>query len=158
MMFYHLDYEIDKKLFQKHFWDNYTRGEWHQFKEPKLIWWKVFDISHLTETVERELNIHGMNNHPRFSYQFPNTRLPEHKDEDNIVAINLNLMDKNPIIHINGLPFTYNSAVINVGQLNHSVEPDPNERLILKFAIRHSWEEVMERLDKLDLIIPFDLP
>jgi len=118
-----------------------------------MTWWKVFNISHLTEDVERELNIYGLDTFPRFSYQFPNTLLPHHKDEDQMVAININLLNTTPIIHIDHKPYAYESCFVDVGDLMHGVEPDVNERLILKFAIRHSWEEVLERLDKFNLVL-----
>jgi len=151
--FYHLDFEIDKPLFRKHFWENYAFGQWHEFNPPKMMWWKVFNISHLTKDVELELNIYGLNNFPRFSYQFPNTYLPPHLDEDKMCSININLLDTTPTIHIENNPYRYEACFVDVGSLMHSVEPDLNERLILKFAIRHSWEEVFERLNKFNLIL-----
>ena len=53
---------------------------------------------------EKDLNIYGMNNYPRYSFQFANTRLGQHKDEDNMVSININLMETVPIIHIEDNP------------------------------------------------------
>ena len=34
----------------------------------------------------------------------------------------------------------------------HGVEKDPNNRLILKFCLRHPWEEIYERLSDKNLI------
>tara|TARA_A100001015_G_scaffold127125_1_gene140892 strand:- start:2603 stop:2956 length:354 start_codon:yes stop_codon:yes gene_type:complete len=110
------------------------------------------DMKPLLEDVERDLNIHGMNNFPRFSYQFPNTRLGHHRDEDNMVSININLLDTTPIIHIDYEPHAYECALIDVGGKFHGVEPDLNHRLILKFCLRHTWEEVTKRLDQFGLI------
>lgn len=35
----------------------------------------------------------------------------------------------------------------------HGVEKDSNHRLILKFCLRHSYEEVYDRLNKFGLIM-----
>ena len=151
--FHHLDFEIEKSFFREYFWKNYTKGKWHEFDPPKMMWWKLFNISDITRDIEYELNIHDLNIFPRFSYQFPNTNLPYHVDEDQMCSINLNLLDTTPAISIDGKEYEYESCFVDVGSLMHGVKPDPNERLILKFAIRNSWEEVYERLDKFNLIL-----
>ena len=110
------------------------------------------DMKPLLEDVERDLNIHGMNNFPRFSYQFPNTRLGHHRDEDEMVSININLLNTTPTIHIENQPYEYECALIDVGGRMHGVEPDTNHRLILKFCLRHSWSEVLDRLDRFGLV------
>jgi len=155
----HLDYEIDKKKYREIFYSNIQRGQWHWSvpKRQELFWYQLMipdghDMKPLIEPVERDLNIHGMNNFPRFSYQFPNTVLPHHRDEDNLVSININLLDTTPIIHIDHEPYPYECALINVGGRMHGVESDTNHRLILKFCLRHKWEEVVERLDQFGLI------
>lgn len=155
----HLDYEIDKKKYRDIFYNNIQRGQWHWSvpKRQELFWYQLMipdghDMKPLIEPVERDLNIHGMNNFPRFSYQFPNTVLPHHRDEDNLVSININLLDTTPIIHIDHEPYPYECALINVGGRMHGVESDTNHRLILKFCLRHKWEEVVERLDQFGLI------
>tara|TARA_A100001011_G_C14014285_1_gene716763 strand:+ start:75 stop:551 length:477 start_codon:yes stop_codon:yes gene_type:complete len=155
----HLDYEIDKDRYKKIFYDNIQRGQWHWSvpKRQELFWYQLMipdghDMKPLLEDVERDLNIHGMNNFPRFSYQFPNTRLGHHRDEDNMVSININLLDTTPIIHIDYEPHAYECALIDVGGKFHGVEPDLNHRLILKFCLRHTWEEVTKRLDQFGLI------
>ena len=156
--FYHLDYEVDNPRYLDFFWDNYRRGEWHMPEKPirYMFWWKLMirgDIADAVRDVEHDLNIYGMNNYPRFSYQFPNTLLEEHVDEDDMVAINLNLQEETPIIHLEGEPYPYEAAFVDVGHIPHSVEPFPHPRLVLKFAIRHPWEEVYERLESRGLII-----
>ena len=158
MKFFHLDYNIDKKRYRDIFWKNYRDGRWHTFDPPKMIWWKLF-LMHcdggqtLVEDVEKDLNILGLNTFPRFSYQFPHTTLQAHYDEDNMTGINLNLLeDSKPTIHLEGKPHEYESCVVHVGGIKHSVESDPNPRLILKFAIRHPWEEVILRLSEVNLI------
>ena len=155
----HLDYEIDKKKYRDIFYKNVQRGQWHWSvpKRQELFWYQLMipdghDMKPLIEPVERDLNIHGMNNFPRFSYQFPNTMLRHHQDEDNLVSININLMDTTPTIHIDHEPYPYECALIDVGGRMHGVEPDPNHRLILKFCLRHRWREVVERLDQFGLI------
>lgn len=155
----HLDYEIDKDRYKKIFYDNIQRGQWHWSvpKRQELFWYQLMipdghDMKPLLEDVERDLNIHGMNNFPRFSYQFPNTTLKHHQDEDNMVSININLLDTTPVIHIEHEPYPYECALIDVGGRMHGVESDTNHRLILKFCLRHSWDEVVERLDQFGLI------
>ena len=158
-MIQHIDYEIDKKEYRDVFYTNIQRGQWHWSvsKRQELYWYQLMipdghDMKPLIEPVERDLNIHGMNNFPRFSYQFPNTHLPHHKDEDDMVSININLLDTTPTIHIENEPYSYECALIDVGGRMHGVERDPNHRLILKFCLRHKWEEVVDRLDKLGLL------
>jgi hypothetical protein len=155
----HLDYEIDKNKYKKIFYDNIQRGQWHWSvpKRQELFWYQLMipdghDLKPLIEDVERDLNIHGMNNFPRYSYQFPNTKLKHHRDEDNMVSININLFDTTPVIHIENKPYSYECALIDVGGKLHGVEPDPNHRLILKFCLRHKWDEVVKRLDQFGLI------
>ena len=159
-MIHHIDYQIDKKKYRNMFYDNIQRGQWHWSvpKRRELFWYQLFipdghDMKPLLADVERDLNIFGMNNFPRFSYQFPNTKLSHHKDEDNMVSININLLDTTPIIHIEHKPYEYECALIDVGHRDHGVEPDANHRLILKFCLRHPYEEVKARLDKFDLIV-----
>ena len=135
-------------------------GQWHWSvpKRQELFWYQLFikddhPLKPIVQDVERDLNIYGMNNFPRFSYQFPNTRLSHHMDEDQMVSININLLDTTPIIHLEHKPYPYQCAIFVVGHVMHGVEPDPNSRLILKFCLRHTYEEVKERLDKFDLIV-----
>ena len=158
-MIRHVDYDIDKKKYRDMFYDNIQRGQWHWSvpKRQELFWYQLMipdghDMKPLLEDVERDLNIHGMNNFPRFSYQFPNTILPHHRDEDNMVSININLLDTTPTIHIEHKPHEYECALIDVGGRMHGVESDKNHRLILKFCLRHKWEEVIERLDMFGLL------
>jgi len=156
----HLDYEINKEKWRGIFYENIQRGQWHWSvpRRQELFWYQLMikddsPLKELTKEVEMDLNIYGMNNFPRFSYQFPNTLLQHHKDEDNMVSININLLDTIPVIHIEHKPYPYECAFIQVGQKMHGVEKDPNHRLILKFCLRHPWEEVYDRLNKFGLII-----
>lgn len=156
----HLDYEIDKKRWRDIFYDNIQEyGQWHRSvpKAQNLYWYQLFisddhPLKKLTIDVERDLNIYGMNNFPRFSYQFKYSKLEHHQDEDKMVSININLFDTQPVIHIEHKPYPYECAFVDVGHVMHGVEPDPNDRLILKFALRHPWDEVYERLDKFGLL------
>ena len=134
-------------------------GKWHWSvpKRKELPWYQLFipadhSLKPLLEDVERDLNIYGMNNYPRFSYQFPNSRVNHHKDEDEMVSININLFETIPIIHLEQRPYAYQCALFDVGHVMHGVEPDPNPRLILKFCLRHTYEEVWDRLDKFGLL------
>ena len=134
-------------------------GKWHWSvpKRKELQWYQLFipddhSLKPLLEDVERDLNIYGMNNYPRFSYQFPNSRVNHHKDEDEMVSININLFETIPIIHLEQRPYAYQCALFDVGHVMHGVEPDPNPRLILKFCLRHTYEEVWDRLDKFGLL------
>ncbi len=156
---WHLDYQIDKEYWRNVFYKNIQMGKWHHSvpKRKELYWYQLFiddksPLKHLTKSVEKDLNIYGMNNFPRFSYQFPNTILPHHKDEDNGVAINLNLLDTPVTIHLENKPYPYEAAFINVGGVLHGVEKDSNARLILKFFLRHDLEEVYNNLDKIGII------
>ncbi len=159
-MHHHIDYEIDKKKYRDLFYDNIQMGQWHWSvpRRQELFWYQLFikddhPLKPIVQDVERDLNIYGMNNFPRFSYQFPNTKLNHHVDEDQMVSININLLDTTPIIHLEHKPYPYQCALFDVGHVMHGVEPDPNSRLILKFCLRHTYEEVKERLDKFDLIV-----
>ena len=169
-MIQHLDYEIDKEKYRNIFYENIKDGQWHhsilRCVRKELFWYQLFipgeenggsdrqggHLRPLIEPVERALNIHGMNNFPRFSYQFPNSCLEHHVDEDSMVSININLLDTTPTIHLEHKPYPYQCAFIDVGHIMHGVEPDINPRLILKFCLRHSYDEVYERLDKVGLL------
>ena len=157
--FYPLVISLDKKKYRDIFYDNVQSGQWHWSvpKRQELFWFQLFiqdnhKLKPLFKDLEEHLGIYGMNNFPRFSYQFPSSYLEPHLDEDNMVAININLLDSTPIIHIRGKPFTYEAALINVGKVEHSVEPDPNPRLILKFCLRHEFQEVYSKLKERKLI------
>ena len=154
-----IDYDIDKKKYRELFWDNLNMGQWHWScsKRREMFWYQLFvkdnhPLKSILIDVEKDLNIYKMNNYPRFSYQFPNTRLKHHVDEDNMVSININLMAERPIIHIEHQPYPYECALIDVGHRQHGVEPDANARLILKFCLRHPWDEVYERLSQVGLV------
>ncbi len=158
-MYQHIDYEIDKEKYRDLFYENIQMGKWHWSvpKRKELHWYQLFipddhPLKPLLEDVERDLNIYGMNNYPRFSYQFPNSRVNHHKDEDEMVSININLFETIPIIHLEQRPYAYQCALFDVGHVMHGVEPDPNPRLILKFCLRHTYEEVWDRLDKFGLL------
>ena len=160
-MIKHINYKIDKKKYRDIFYDNIQKyGQWHWLcpKRQELFWYQLFikdshPLKPLMEPVEKDLNIYGMNNYPRYSFQFANTRLGQHKDEDDMVSININLMETVPIIHIEDNPYPYECAYIKVGQHMHGVEPDVNNRLILKFCLRHSHEEVINRLSEANLLL-----
>lgn len=164
MKLYHLDYRIDKKKYRKVFFDNYKHGRWHDslpdeiYPEPRLCWWKLYCESgswrkELVKEVEYDLNIIGLNNFPRFSYYTPHARLRLHLDEDNMCIILLNLnLDYKPKILLENADIEYESLFMHAGSILHGLNPIPEPRLILKFAIRHPWDEVYERLDKFSLI------
>ena len=152
-MILHLNYQIDKEHYKKIFFDRYERGGYH--KEGDVIlkyWYKVFNIEHLVMPITKDLGIEDLYTKPRFSYQFPNSILPEHIDQDRIVGINLNLMPNSPIITIDNKSFEYENCLVDVGSKIHSVRADKNPRLVLKYAIRSNWNEMYKRLDKRGLI------
>ena len=166
MSIIHIDYNIDKKKYQDVFWNNKDSGSWHhtcvsEYRRD-LYWWRILiddkrnwnkHLLTYTDEVAKDLNIHGMDNYPRFNYYFPNHELPNHLDPDNMIAININLLDTIPSIRMEDTLHPYECALIDVGGISHGIKADTNPRLILKFCLRHSWEEVYERLDSKGLII-----
>lgn len=161
MRFFHLKYQIDKVYWRNLFYNNinHDQGRWHDsaVESQNLYWFQRFiqDDDPLKEEslkVEKDLNIVGLNNFPRFSYQFRGSLLRHHVDEDNMVSININLFDTIPVIHLEHQPHSYECAFIDVGDIRHGVQPDTNDRLILKYCIRHPWKEVYDRLDAAGLI------
>lgn len=156
-MFCHLKYKLDKELLRKHFFENFSKAMHHKTAKSEIkFWYKMFYENEVTEPIIQELNLKDLDIIPRFSYQLKNTRLPLHIDIDRIVGINLNLLDTPVTIHINGRPYEYEAALIDVGTKLHSVEPISNDRLVLKLAIRNSWEEVYSRLKSADLLKTFN--
>tara|TARA_B100000161_G_scaffold86466_1_gene60372 strand:- start:519 stop:875 length:357 start_codon:yes stop_codon:yes gene_type:complete len=114
-----------------------------------MCWWKVYKIEEMVEDVARDLNIHGMNNKPRFAYLFQNNGIEYHVDEDYMTSIMINLNDgPSPVVHVEDVPVPYECLLFHNGQLFHHVEPRNVDTLMLKFCIRHPWEEVYERLEK----------
>lgn len=140
-MIWHLDYKIDKKFHTKNFWDNYHIAEFH----PKVPHWERVFKNIPAEKEIADLNLQGLNVYPRYSYQWKNTLLAEHIDEDEIIGINFNLMEHPVSIHLRGKPYMYDTAIVDVGHVPHSVQPVDYDRLILKFAIRAPLEEVLDR-------------
>jgi len=152
-MFCHLNYRVDKEYLRNYFYENYERGRWHRFNPPKLMWWKLFKYDHVVEKIMDDLGITDMNVKPRFSFQLPHTRLAEHMDYQRIVGINFNLEPKTvPDLHIHGKDYPYESCLVDVGSVGHSVESVPYERLILKFAIREPWKDIFNAIEKRNLI------
>jgi hypothetical protein len=156
---FHLNYKIDKEKYRNIFYENIQLGRWHwSCSEYQILYWYQLFIQDdhklkpVIQEVESDLNILGLNNFPRFSYQFPNSKLPHHKDEDDIVSININLFETTPTIHIEHKPVDYEAILVNVGAVEHGVEPDPNPRLILKFCLRHDWDLVYNRLKEKELV------
>ena len=159
-MIQHIDYEIDKKKYRDIFYNNIQEhGDWH-WSVPELqslYWYRLMlpndsPLRVLVRDVEEELNLIGLNNYPRYNYYFPNTKLPHHMDVDKMVAININLFDTIPIIHVEHKQYPYQCALIDTGHINHGIEPDKNPRLILKLCLRNPHDEVMTRLDKYGLL------
>ena len=50
-------------------------------------------ISQLFIPITKDLGIDDLYTRPRFSYQFPNSTLPEHIDQDRIIGLNINFID-----------------------------------------------------------------
>ena len=149
----HLNYKIDKEKYRKIFYDIHQRGEWYKWKkfEPKLSWWKVYqsddcDIRHLTKEIEEDLGIWGMNTYPRFAYLFANNNVPPHVDEDDMTSIQINLFDKQPVMVVEDKQVPYECVLLENGKLRQWVEPVNYDRLMLKFCIRHPWEEIVKRI------------
>lgn len=156
-MFCHLNYTLDKKIFRDYFFENFSKARHHKTAGSELpFWYKLFGIEDLTKEIIVDLNLGGLQVLPRFSYQLKNTRLGPHIDIDRIVGINLNLMDQPLVIHINGKPYEYDSALIDVGTKLHSVEPIVEDRLVLKLAIRNSWADIYSRLKEKNCLKTFE--
>ena len=152
-MILHLNYQIDKEHYKKMFFDRYETGGFHKEGDVVLkYWYKVFNIEQLVMPITKGLGIEDLYTKPRFSYQFPNSTLPEHIDQDRIVGINLNLMPNSPSINIENKSYVYENCLVDVGSKVHSVKADKNPRLVLKYAIRSTWNEMYKRLDKIGLI------
>lgn len=153
-MFCQLDYSLDKIYYRDYFFQNISRAQHHKNEASELkFWFKMYGIGDLTKNIISDLNLQGLNIIPRFSYQLKNTRLPPHIDLDKIVGININLMDVAAVIHVQGMPYSYECALIDVGTKLHSVEPTGEDRLVLKLAIRAEWAEIYARLKCKNLLL-----
>jgi len=161
--FVHLNYNIDKEYWRDLFYERLNEGQWNDScpRKKTLHWYQIFfhpgtELRKLVEPVERDLNIDGLDTFPRFSYMFPGAVLPIHKDEDGLIGININILDDvpAPVIHIKGQAFPYEAALIDVGNIQHSVKAVPHHRLILKFCLRYPYAEVYKRIESTGLICP----
>lgn len=153
-MFCHLNYHPDIEVLRNYFFNNKHRAKPHRGLGYTFEFWlKLFDEPDSVKLIINDLGLNDMDVRPRFSFQEKNTLLPKHIDIDRIVGINFNLLEKGlATIHINDIEHTYESALIDVGTQPHSVEPVPHDRLVLKLAIRNSWEDIYEQLDKRNII------
>lgn len=152
-MIAHLNYEVNKEHYKKIFFDRYDTGGWHKEGDVVLdYWWKVFNIDNEVMPITKDLGIEDLVTKPRFSYQFPNSTLPSHIDQDRIIGININLMPTSPVIIINNKSYQYENCLVDVGSKIHSVIADNNPRLVLKYAIRSTWSEIYNRLNTRGLI------
>mgnify|MGYP000914027036 CR=1 FL=1 len=171
-----LDYEIDKKYYQDVFYDNIRPGVnndpcrhdqfWHWSCQEKrelyyfhMMCFEGTDMKNEVNKVSKDLNLQGLETYPRFNYQFPNTCLGWHIDDQNSgVTINLNLQDTVPIIWLGKdriqHKYPFEALFVNVEKIWHTVKPDPNHRLILKIMVQESWDVVFNRLNEAGLLIP----
>lgn len=106
-------------------------------------WFKLFEVGEETAQVIRDLHLSGLDVRPRYSWNLARTGLPVHIDHDRIVGLNINLMDEPATIHLRGVPYEYEAALIDVGAIPHSVEALPTDRMVLKLAIRAPWQTVV---------------
>ena len=146
-MFCHLNYKVDKEYLLKYWWDNYRKAKWYRFDPPRLAWLGLFQYDEKVEEIIDDLGLSDMNIKPRFRYQFPNCTISPHLDEDKMVKINCNLMPENPIIDLDGKPFEYENALIDVGTTVHGVLSVPYQRLTLQLGIRESWKDIIDVLE-----------
>jgi len=152
-MIAHLNYQVDKEYYRNIFYQKQETGGWH--KEGDVIldyWWKVFDIDDDVMPITKDLGIDHLVTKPRFSYQLPNSTLPNHIDQDRIIGININLMPILPTVIINKKLYKYDSCLIDVGSKIHSVKSNNHPRLVLKYAIRSTWNEIYSILNNRGLI------
>lgn len=146
MNYYHLKYNIDKQKFRNIFYNNYGKGNWGEKDWVGKVWWKIYDIDNEIQSVREDLNIVGLDDKPRFAHLKSNTLIPDHVDEDYMCSIIINLMDEQPVINIEEKNIPYESLLFHNGYLIHRVDPVPYERLMLKFCLRHPWEQIVERM------------
>lgn len=146
-MFCPIKYSYDKIALREYYFQNKFLAKHHKNKFSEIpYWFKLFSYDHLVTKIISDLNLNRFNILPRFSFQLKNTRLPSHIDIDRIVGINFNLMNDPATIHIEGHPFIYEAALIDVGAKIHSVEPIEHDRLVLKLAIRAPWDDIFHTL------------
>ena len=152
-MILHLNYQVDKEYYKKIFYDNYDKGGYHKEGDVVLkYWYKIFNIENLVMPITKDLGIDDLYTRPRFSYQFPNSTLPKHIDQDRIIGLNINLMPNSPNITIDNKSYDYECCLVDVGSKVHSVKADEKPRLVLKYAIRSNWNDMYDRLNKRGLI------
>jgi hypothetical protein len=152
-MFCPIQYKFKKKELREEFFKNFHKARHHKTSGSEYKFWlKWFDCGPLVKEVIEDLNLANMNINPRYSFQQKNTRLPPHIDIDRIVGININLLEKPAVIHVNYKPHAYECALIDVGANVHSVEPYPTDRLVLKLAIREPWNDILQRLKDKGLV------
>jgi len=145
----HLNYNIDKEKYRNIYHEIKNTGNWSEKEWIGERWWKVYGIESLVSDVAKDLNIDGIDNYPRFVELVPNNGLPKHIDEDYMSSIIINLSEKTPSIMIENNSVPYECLLFHNGYLMHWVEPVNYERIMLKFCIRHPWEEVYERVKHL---------
>lgn len=161
----HLNYKIDKPYWRDIFWNNKDCGSWHhtcvsEYRRD-LYWWRILidrprnfntHLLQFTDPVASDLNIDGLDNYPRLNYYFANNELANHLDPDGMFAILINLEDTMPSIRIEQEEHPYECALVDVGNVMHGISAVPHQRLILKFCLRHPFEEIYQRLDNAGLI------
>jgi len=159
-MFCYLKYTIDKEFHRNYFWETYSAGRYHTVKDPMTssvtvhkFWWQVFNLKEVTKNIINDLGLVGKNILPRYSHIKQGHGLRTHVDIDKIVGINFNLMEEyQPSLTIKNQKIFYESLLVDVGAVPHSVEKVNYDRLVLKLAIREPFNDIMEILDKKGLI------
>lgn len=148
----HLNYKIDKLKYRKIAEKYKHKGNWYQWQkfEQEDKWWKTFlssDDKHVVRDVEIALGIDKLDTKPRFYWLEPNSDIPIHIDEDNVSSIQINLMDTQPSVGVEGVGnVPYECILIHNGYHHHWVDPVPYERLQLKFVMRESYEEILKAI------------
>lgn len=159
-MFCYLKYTIDKEFHRNHFLETYDTGGYHTVKDPitgrvwtHKFWWQVFNLKEVTKNIIDDLGLVGKNIYPRYSHIKQGYGLRTHVDIDKIVGINFNLMEEQqPSLTIKNQKIFYESILVDVGAIPHSVETVNYDRLVLKLATREPFNDIMEILDKKGLI------
>ncbi len=151
-MLKHLTYSINESAVLKIYEDNlcnfqtYTDHKYTEYDKDWQNGWKILKVKHqILDDIMKDLNIEAS---PRFYILGPNIYLPTHIDNGTLCCVNFILGSNDPApITIEGIDYKYKQALIDVSK-KHSVQNGPEERIILKFSIKHkTFNEVAEEIN-----------
>ncbi len=131
----HVDYDLDIERMKEIAEEAYPSATFYtdnRFPYVDFSWWKISTYEH--PELKKIADDFGIEYHPKFYWQEPNSYLPPHVDNGTLCSLNFVLSDDPVPVNVEGVDYHYTAAFLNT-TLMHSVRTGDKPRLLLKFSI-----------------------